>query len=248
MPIQPDPDRPDWRVLVDAEGAEIGAFLHVEREDPQVADLFEPAPDLPLERVVDAILADLGGWRIAGEEPLGEALVAAGGRPVRHAHALTHDLATVPSAPDGFALAALEHSAAQLVPAYLAAYGPDHPDFAARADEDPEEELGKMLGGDTLGRLLECSGVALDGERVVGAIIVTDVPGEPPFGGPWVSELFRDPAHPGTGRALLRRALARAQAAGLPALSLAVTVGNPALRLYESLGFRRVLTALSVDL
>jgi ribosomal protein S18 acetylase RimI-like enzyme len=61
-------------------------------------------------------------------------------------------------------------------------------------------------------------------------------------------ELFRDPAHPGTGRALLERALQRAAAAGLPALGLAVTDGNPAARLYEAVGFRRVLSSRSVDL
>jgi ribosomal protein S18 acetylase RimI-like enzyme len=33
-----------------------------------------------------------------------------------------------------------------------------------------------------------------------------------------------------------------------PTLGLAVTEGNPAVRLYERLGFRRVLTSFSVQL
>jgi GNAT superfamily N-acetyltransferase len=243
MPLRPDPGRPDWRRLADADGAEVGTFLYVEREGRLVADLFEPAPGVPLSRVAEAILAELAGWRVAAGEPLGAALLEAGGQLFRHAHVYTHDLAVVPEPPPR--AVPLRHDAAALVPAYLAAYGPDHPDAPSRADEDPEEELRKILEGGALGPLLDCSAAVLDGDRVVAAAIVTDVPGEPPFGGPWVSEVFRDPAHPGTGRAVLEYALARV---GGPALSLAVTEGNPAIGLYERLGFRRVVTALSVDL
>jgi hypothetical protein len=60
-----------------------------------------------------------------------------------------------------------------------------------------------------------------------------------------VIELFRHPAHPGVGRALLERALALATG---PALGLMVTEGNPARRLYEALDFRLVHTALVVQL
>jgi GNAT superfamily N-acetyltransferase len=45
----------------------------------------------------------------------------------------------------------------------------------------------------------------------------------------------------GIGRTLLLRLIEQAQAEGLPALSLSVSVRNPvAMRLYESLGFRTV--------
>jgi ribosomal protein S18 acetylase RimI-like enzyme len=45
----------------------------------------------------------------------------------------------------------------------------------------------------------------------------------------------------GIGRTLLLRLIERAQAEGLPALSLSVSVRNPvAMRVYESLGFRTV--------
>ena len=56
--------------------------------------------------------------------------------------------------------------------------------------------------------------------------------------------VFSKEDYPGTGRALLERALARSHAA----LGLAVTEGNRAARLYEALGFRRVLSTYSVDL
>ena len=51
---------------------------------------------------------------------------------------------------------------------------------------------------------------------------------------------------PGLGRLLLQRALGLAAELGLPALSLAVTDGNPARRLYQTLGFRHVSTSLNV--
>jgi GNAT superfamily N-acetyltransferase len=243
MPLRPDPDRADWRVLLDADGTEVGAFLYVERDGRRVADLFEPAPGMPLSHVVRAILAELRGWRVAADERLGAALLEAGGRLFRHAHVYTHDLAVVPEPPRR--AVPLRHDAAALVPAYLAAYDADHPDAPGRADEDPEAELRKIMEGGELGPLLDCSAAVLDGDRVVAAAIITDVPGEPPFGGPWVSEVFRHPGYPGSGRAVLEYALARV---GGPALSLAVTEGNPAIGVYERLGFRRVLTALSVDL
>jgi ribosomal protein S18 acetylase RimI-like enzyme len=58
-------------------------------------------------------------------------------------------------------------------------------------------------------------------------------------------EVFRHPAHPGVGRALVERALALTDG---PALGLMVTEGNPARALYEALGFRLVRTALVVQI
>lgn len=47
----------------------------------------------------------------------------------------------------------------------------------------------------------------------------------------------------GLGAALLSGLAAAARAAGAPALSLSVSATNPALRLYERVGFQRVATA-----
>jgi GNAT superfamily N-acetyltransferase len=80
---------------------------------------------------------------------------------------------------------------------------------------------------------------------VAGAILIGTLPGDPPLNGPWIIELFRHPAHRGVGRALLERALAIAP---VPALGLMVTEGNPARRLYEALGFRRVVSFLVVQI
>jgi GNAT superfamily N-acetyltransferase len=125
--------------------------------------------------------------------------------------------------------------------AYLAAFPAGHVDHRP----DPRPDLEKDLAGVEFGGLLRGSGLAVgDGGAVVGAILLGTLPGEPPFNGPWVIELFRHPAHRGIGRALLERALALV--AG-PALGLMVTEGNPARALYEALGFRLVQTALVVQ-
>lgn len=44
----------------------------------------------------------------------------------------------------------------------------------------------------------------------------------------------------GVGRMLLEALIEEAQRQGLEAVSLSVEIGNPAMRLYESLGFRKV--------
>ena len=87
------------------------------------------------------------------------------------------------------------------------------------------------MSGRLMGPLLRCSGLAVgeDG-AVLGAVLVNGTPGEPPFGGPWISQVFRHPDAPGVGGALLRRALAIATRDGLPAIGLAVTHANPAMR------------------
>jgi ribosomal protein S18 acetylase RimI-like enzyme len=54
-----------------------------------------------------------------------------------------------------------------------------------------------------------------------------------------VTDICRDPApgYAGLGRALLKRTLRTCSQAGEEAISLAVTEGNRARSLYESLGF-----------
>jgi GNAT superfamily N-acetyltransferase len=248
MPLRPDPARPGWLTLLDDRGRPVGSFLRAERDGRPLADLFEAA--IAPDEAVPAILAELRGWRIAADEPLAHALVAAGGKPGRHAHVYTHDLRELPPAPEGFRLAPLDQSPEELAPVLDAAFPPDHPDFAdGRERQDPVAELRELLTEHQFGPVLACSGVALDAAGTpVAASIVTRAPGEPPFGGPWVILVFRAPGHPGTGRALLARALRIAARDGLPGLGLAVTHGNPAARLYEDIGFRRILSGMSVDL
>ena len=72
----------------------------------------------------------------------------------------------------------------------------------------------------------------------LGAILLSEMPPSPTYpGGPWVTEIFVDPdaTGRGIGGALLARAVTPSRPG--PDVGLAVTVGNPARRLYESLGF-----------
>src|SRR4051794_35682128 len=116
MPLLPDPARRDHRLLTDADGRTIGAFVPSERDGRPLADLFERA--VAPEAAVPAILAELPGWRIAGDEALGEALIRAGARHVRHAHVYTHDLTVLPGPGDGEPLG--DRTIAELAPAFAA--------------------------------------------------------------------------------------------------------------------------------
>ena len=195
---------------------------------------------------------------MAAHEPFARRLVAAGGTPLRHAHVMSRDLVRDPAPtawleprrPDGVRLTPVDRPAADLAPACRAAFPPGHPDFAhLPAPLQPERELDALISGRLLGPLLRCSGLAVgeDG-RVLGAVLVNGTRGEPPFGGPWVAQVFRHPDAPGVGGALLRRALAIATRDGLPAISLAVTHANPAIAVYAALGFADVLEVLNVQL
>jgi GNAT superfamily N-acetyltransferase len=251
-----DPERQDGRVLLDAAGREVARFQEAQRDGRRVADLFELS--VPAADALATVLADLAGWRVSAVEDFGRVLVDAGGRPRRHGHVLSRDLTRDPAPPEwldppvpaGLRLTPVDRPALDLARACFAAYPRDHPDYDhIPSPEHPEIELEEIVSGRLMGRLLDCSGLAVhEGGAVVGAILVNLTDGEPPTGGPWVSQLFRDPDVPGIGGPLLRRALAVATRDGLPALGLAVTEGNPARRLYEAHGFAAVLSSLTVEL
>jgi GNAT superfamily N-acetyltransferase len=225
------------RTLHDSDGTPIARYLYVNSGGREIADLLEL--EVPVERAVPVVLSGLKGMRVAGPPELGWALAVRGARVRRHAHVYSHDLAgerAEPDPPPGITLTPVDRPIVDLLPAYRAAFPPGHPD---RTERD-EEHLSRF-------ELLDASGlaVAADG-NVAGAILVADLEGaDPPLGGPWIMEVFRDPRYPGAGRALLERALARAEG---PTLGLSVTEGNRAERLYRALGFRRVLSSVSVDL
>jgi ribosomal protein S18 acetylase RimI-like enzyme len=184
------------------------------------------------------------GWIVVAPVELARALIDAGATQRRHARLMTHDLRDVPTDVDP-RVVALSATEEELIPSHHAAYRPDHPDYQLSRDH---AAIGQLLRGELVGPLLPASRMAVVDGRVAGAVILNLFPGEPPHAGPWVSEVFRDPAFPGLGRALLRGALAAAAADGLPALGLVVTGGNPAIGLYEDEGFRTVREDISVTL
>jgi hypothetical protein len=219
---------PEAHALLDRDGTPIATYLLIDAGARRLADIVELR--VSVERALPVLLERFEGMRVSAPLELGEALVRAGARRRRHAHVYRHDLEDVPPEPPG--LHPLDRSVAALLPAYEAAFPPGHPDRARR----PDQHLRTLMRGG----LLDGSGMALEGDRVVGAILVGALDND----GPWVLEVFRDPGSPGTGRALLERALARAQGS----LGLTVTEGNRAERLYRALGFKLRQTFLSVDL
>jgi len=106
----------------------------------------------------------------------------------------------------------------------------------------PEEEwrgyVGGLFKGDSGRFMPDASYVALEGDRIVGAILVTHW-----MGTPLVAELgvAKDHRGRGVGRALLETAMGRLASRDEPRLGLYVTLGNDsAIALYRSLGFVQV--------
>jgi ribosomal protein S18 acetylase RimI-like enzyme len=140
--------------------------------------------------------------------------------------------------PPGVSFTALEgRPDALFEAAWTAAYAPGRVDHVP--GEVPSEFLDAVLSGRAAGPLQPYARVAWADGGVVGAIVMTD---QPPRA--FVADVFRDPdpRWRGLGQALLQRAVAAAAAAGAPSVALSVTDGNPAERLYERLGFRRIGT------
>lgn len=241
--------------LYDTGGRLLLTYVAVERDGRPCADLVVLEPGVGPAEAVAGLLAGRPGWLASVPPVVGEALVGAGCRPVRHAHTMERDLADVPSdwgeaqLPEGVGLLApSDRFPEDVYAAHEAAFGPAHPDrvYATRTPEQSRDSLRQLLAGDVLGPLLPGSALAVAaGGEVVGAITVHDRDGSA-----WVGTVFRhpDPAYAGLGSALLRRALAVLPYAGRTRVGLAVTDGNPARRIYERLGFAVTDTSLTVEL
>jgi len=130
-----------------------------------------------------------------------------------------------------------------ILPAFLAAYPPEHPDHLLGGDALIDNYLVPYTKGARLGPLIcDASAIAVStrDDYPFGGVIIVDRPDE----GPWVCDIWRDPdpRYAGTGTALLRWAASRL--VGHDALGLVVTVGNDAaLRSYERAGFVRETTS-----
>lgn len=197
----------------------------------------------------DVVLRELSGWAFStSDQELVGALEAHRARVLRSAMPMSLPLTEEPAlrgVPDRISLGALTggdlaEQADEIGAVAFRAYGSDH----GWADEaGAASAMRRAAAGEVLGPLLDSSVVATRGDAVVGACLVTDREGEPPFGGPWVLDLFRDPDDPakGIGGAMLAHAARSLRSVGLAALSLAVTADNePALALYRSLGFEQL--------
>lgn len=206
-------------------------------------------PTAAVEATRELVLEALRGHAVSTSDPaLAAALTAAGASRLRHAHVLSHRLKAVVTGSDVPAGLAVEPLTAQQVARHadalaavvVRAYPPSHPDHEHANAAAAAREMRQIGRGEVLGPLMSQSRVALFGGEIVGVCLVVERDGEPPDGGPWVVDMFRDPRFPrkGIGRALLADTLSGASAAGLAGLSLAVSHHNvPAYTLYRRLGF-----------
>ncbi|GAA1976813.1 hypothetical protein GCM10009798_42530 [Nocardioides panacihumi] len=193
---------------------------------------------------VDAIMSGIapGAAVVVDDAGLRDGLLSSGASQVRHLHAMRHSLRDIPTprpVPGVTFRPWQSGDAEHLAAALMAAYGPEHPDPAGpdlsaaatslrHTAEDPDNP---MIGTATQ--------VAVVDGAPVGAALVLRSDHVSGWHGPWLMNTFRapDPALPGVGAAMLSRALEALRAGGETSLGLAVTVTNPARRVYERLGF-----------
>ncbi|MFJ9576594.1 GNAT family N-acetyltransferase [Streptomyces sp. NPDC101191] len=237
------------QTLSDPDGRPVLTYVPGTRDGHPWADLAEVVGPDP----VPAVLAGMSGWAVSGSVELGEELIRRGARTLRHAHGMRRDLVAdpppaewaAPVLPDGLRAVPCTRPAADLFPAWRAAFATGHPDHDEGSDEDVLSALlAPLLAGDRLGPVLPCSALAVDAaDSVVAGVVVTDRDGLP-----WIASVFRRPgaAGAGLGSVLLRRMLADAAARGLREIELVVSEGNPARFLYEKLGFGLTRTSLTV--
>jgi hypothetical protein len=243
-----DPDGADPnRVELTGEGTAVLAYTLDRQERPTANDAL---PLAPLEVVVPAVLEQLAGWWLtSSDRALVDALVTAGATSVRHSHLYSRPLSPADGGlgstalPFGLAWSPIDRSPLELARLVVQANAPGHVDHVATDPAVEVPELTALLSGELVGPYLaRASSLILADQRVVAAVIVNRSPGEPPQGGPWVSQVFRHPAptYAGLGARALQRAMAVLAVDSETALSLAVTDGNPAERVYQRLGFNHV--------
>jgi GNAT superfamily N-acetyltransferase len=249
----PHADWPDRRAVRDPSGAVLLAYSRAESASERLpwADGVWRAPGVGVDDAVRLMLDAMRGWLASTSDPqLSRALLATGATQRRHAFTMTTPLSSLPPArtPEGVRIEPLragqvDRHALRLGALHLQAYPPGHPDAFDGDEAAAVSQIRSIARGEILGSMLPESRIALYDGQIAGACLLVDRPGTPPYGGPWVLDLFRDRAAPvrGIGAALLSTAMAAGREAGFPGLSLVVSAANAhARRLYLGLGFRDV--------
>ncbi|MFJ2861992.1 GNAT family N-acetyltransferase [Kitasatospora sp. NPDC087314] len=243
----------DWVIGRNGEGAAVVRYLPGERAGRPWADLLEVVDGSGGTDPVEFVRTEMAGWVVSGTAELGRALLDHGATVLRHAHVMRRDLvvdappADWAGAPlrDGLRAVPCDRAPEEVFAAWRAAFAPGHPDHFAGDDRQAlAERLTPLLAGEVIGPVLPSSLLAVDADdRVVAGLILTHRDGVP-----WVGDVFRHPelGYRGLGADLLRLTVADAAERGLAEVQLAVTEGNPARRLYASLGFELLTTALTV--
>jgi GNAT superfamily N-acetyltransferase len=228
---------------IDTDGVPVVSYLRREVQGQPWADRIEVLSP----GAAEVVLREMSGWLATGPRALADELVTRGARLTRATQRMTCDL-SVQRPPEEWAsrepdrplrLEPADRPAEDLVSAWSAAYAPGHADYRPEyADAGVVlERIEGLVAGTTFGPPSPLSGLVCDGDTVVAGLLVNDFPGDVPWGGLLITDLFRHPAYPGTGTLLLRRTLAHAASAGVGVLGLVVTDGNPVHQLYERHGF-----------
>jgi GNAT superfamily N-acetyltransferase len=239
----------DWKALSDSAGPVL-RYVPELREGAPIADLASVTPNRTTVAAAAAALAQLPGWLLATDDlSLAGCLVKMGAKPRRHALVMQCDLripATRPPADPRFTLRGLPATAdprewAPILPSWRAAFPADHPDHFAGDDALAIAFLRRLCDGSELGPMHRSSTLLADeAGTLVAGIMVNIRSHDPPLGGPWIADIWRDPALHGTGVGglLITHAKALLAEDGYASLGLAVTAGNPARATYQAQGFR----------
>ncbi len=199
-------------------------------------------------------MSQLIGWNlVTQDDALAHALVDVGATQTRRALIMSCPLAGLgPARPfsEDFALGDVPTTSEvdQWLPvlqSWQAAFPPGHPDYLDMSDPNTAVQFFmRLVDGSEMGPLHRSSCLLIDAAgRARAGIIVNIREGHPPSGGPWISDIWRDPAlrGSGVGPSLIDRAKSQLLEDGYTCLTLAVTATNDAARTYEREGFVLVM-------
>lgn len=246
-----------WTSLVD-DGGPVLRYVPDDRAGTPIADLATVVRGRRPQEAASAAARQLPGWLLATEDNhLTGALVLAGAIIKRHAVLMHCDLrqpaAPVPVDPrftfTDFPADQRSPLWTTILPSWRAAFPPEHPDHFPGDDATAIDFIMRLTDGSELGPMHRSSALLTDAEgRSVAGIMVNIRPHEPPWGGAWIADLWRDPqVHAsGVGHLLITHAKHLLADDGYVRLALAVTAGNPAQRTYQAEGFTVLTEAQTV--
>jgi hypothetical protein len=232
-------------LLSDQHGVPVISYVRGTRDGRPWAHMVEIIGPRPAE----VLPARMRGWFVSAPEELCQELIERGAHLVRYAHVMCYDLRIRENppaqAPEGFRFVPCDRAPDDVLPAWRAAFPPEHPDHYTRSDEEIlRDELIPLFEGKLIGPLLPCASLVVDSEdRVVAGMVVNDWDGIS-----WIANGFRHPVNAprGTGAALLHHVAWKAEADGLETLVGTVSHTNPALRTWKRLGFTLKETTMTV--
>ena len=241
-----------WKALSDARGPVL-RYVAEDREGTPIADLARVVSGRTAADAAASATVHLPAWLLATEDlALANRLVMAGATPKRHAIVMQCDLREplpaevedprftwqpLPTTDDSERWTAI-------LPSWRAAFPADHPDHFAGDDPLAIGFIMRLVDGSELGPLHRSSTLLADATgRPVAGIIINVRSQDPPWGGPWIADLWRDPSLRGTavGPLLIAHAKRLLADDGFVSLGLAVTSGNPARKTYQEQCFRTVV-------